>query len=809
MKHTLLTLLTALLLAPLGALGATGQWTTYQIFGTAVDEVIEMPQKVYFTSLGNLYSYSPSDNETYHYSIANKLNGSKISKVFGDPQHQCVVIVYDDANMDALYDNGRVVNMPQIKDATLYTSKTVNDITFSGDRMYVAAGFGIVVYDATNHEVVESGIYNTNIKSAAPVGDYLVIYQDGAGLKYAPLTSTHNQLSRFKAVERSIDPRVMPVSGGKFLTVDYWAKGKEYPTLVEYDFTTGKIASTQAYEQTPLTSPSNFRNNGQYIYIQDAKNLVVFDHDGQYVKTIPLTGELASNRVAPNRALDQVWAGSPDGVARYDVASSPATALMSRVKPYAMTCQDIAFIKPDPKGGVNVSNVGQTRFLLGISNEKDNVLTANRVDGATIEEIAPHTPLETEVAGRVNENKKYKGIHTPSGTAADPDVPGRYFVATSYDGIVVIRDGEYEGQYCLNAPFKTPWGGTRRMTGVIIDRQGNLWTAERPDAGNSVYLLPAAKRRLPPSQTQASDWIKLCNATDLGLNFDIYPLQPKGKSYMLIAGPPWSDGIAYYDHKNTPEDTSDDVFRLVSSFVDQDGKTVDMSNMVPYCLTEDQNGQIWVGTSSGVFVIPDPDRVFDAVPQFNRVKVPRNDGTPYADYLLDAVKVYDITTDPSNRKWIATANSGLYLVSPNGDEIIDNFLPSNSPLPQSTVWSVYADPQSNRVYVGTSDGLLAYQSDSAPAASSFDNAYAYPNPVRPDYTGPVTIKNLMDDSLVKITDARGNLVAQTRSEGGLATWDLLNLNGQPVPSGVYYVMVSNGPNASSPTGAACKVTVIR
>lgn len=132
--------------------------------------------------------------------------------------------------------------------------------------------------------------------------------------------------------------------------------------------------------------------------------------------------------------------------------------------------------------------------------------------------------------------------------------------------------------------------------------------------------------------------------------------------------------------------------------------------------------------------------------------VARNDGTGLGDYLLETNIVYDIAIDAANRKWYAT-NSGAYLVSADGTEIIAHYDTDNSPLPSNTIASVECDPTGNRVYFGTDNGLACYDSDAGPAAEDYSEVYAYPNPVRPDYTGWITIAGLMDNSLVKIADS--------------------------------------------------------
>ncbi len=222
---------------------------------------------------------------------------------------------------------------------------------------------------------------------------------------------------------------------------------------------------------------------------------------------------------------------------------------------------------------------------------------------------------------------------------------------------------------------------------------------------------------------------------------------------------------------------------------------------------EDRDGKLWVGTADGVIVINDPVAMLNPSATIERVKVPRNDGTVYADYLLDSQLVTSIAVDNANRKWMGTSTSGLYLVSADGKEIIENFNTDNSYLPTNEILSVVCDPKSNIVYVGTRYGLAEYSSDASPAAGDYSEVYAYPNPVRPDYGGWITVKGLMDDSLVKIADAAGNVFFQGRSEGGMITWDGCNAAGQRVKTGVYYVFASQGGDSGS-SGAVTKIMVI-
>lgn len=130
-------------------------------------------------------------------------------------------------------------------------------------------------------------------------------------------------------------------------------------------------------------------------------------------------------------------------------------------------------------------------------------------------------------------------------------------------------------------------------------------------------------------------------------------------------------------------------------------------------------------------------------------------------------------------------------MSENGQETIKQFTTNNSPLLSNDILSIAINPVSGEVFFGTSNGLVSYQSDAVDANETFKDVHAYPNPVREDYNGIITITGLLKDTQVKITDVNGNLICQTISNGGIATWDGKNTNGKKVSTGIYLVICAN------------------
>lgn len=215
---------------------------------------------------------------------------------------------------------------------------------------------------------------------------------------------------------------------------------------------------------------------------------------------------------------------------------------------------------------------------------------------------------------------------------------------------------------------------------------------------------------------------------------------------IVVARGAWANQLSFV-HQGASGDPAGYKVVLVDKFIDQDNIQLDFQHI--QWLHEDRDGRLWVAVNNGLFEITDPSKVTSSTATVRRLKVPRNDGTNLADYLCNAQSVSCIDSDNSNRKWISTYDSGVYLVSEDGTRIIENFTSMNSPLPSNKINSVACDRNSSSVFFTSLEGVSEYSSTSAPASDNLDEVYAYPNPVRPDYTGWITITGLMDNTLVK------------------------------------------------------------
>lgn len=375
----------------------------------------------------------------------------------------------------------------------------------------------------------------------------------------------------------------------------------------------------------------------------------------------------------------------------------------------------------------------------------------------------------------------------------DPLKEGHVMVGAK-SGLYEFQDGKFVKCYNRdNSPLESATADKSKnyvmATGVKYDPTGNLWVL------NSQITNPL-KMLGKDGEWSVMNNIGLTkdNAWDVKELF----LSPT-YGYMWFVNSYWEETKLFaYDYKN-------------NKLYDAGGPTFtneDNTTLKPYYLfhvTEDKNKNIWLSTSAGPLYMT-PNDVKNGGGWVTQHKVPRNDGTNLADYLLSNVETRCIAVDGGNRKWIATSN-GVFLISDDCNTQIEHFTTDNSPLLSNTVHYVLVDPNSSTVYFATDKGLCSYQSDATTPNEKMtkDNVYAYPNPVTPDYTGDITIVGLSYNADVKIVTTNGTLVNQGRSTGGSYRWNGCDLKGKRVASGIYMVETATEDGSK---GTVCKIAII-
>ena len=206
------------------------------------------------------------------------------------------------------------------------------------------------------------------------------------------------------------------------------------------------------------------------------------------------------------------------------------------------------------------------------------------------------------------------------------------------------------------------------------------------------------------------------------------------------------------------------------------------------CVALDTKNQLWIGTTNGLRIISSVDSfITETEIQTKSIIILEND---LAQELFYDQFITDIAVDGANRKWVSIAESGVYLVSSNGQETIYHFTKDNSPLPSNNINDIEIDDVTGEVFFATDNGMVSFKGISTRASEDLTSVYVYPNPVRPEFQGTVKISNLTNKATVKITDVEGNLVFETTSEGGTIEWDTTAFGKYKVASGVYLILIS-------------------
>lgn len=811
-KKTIISFL-IVALVPFVASGveAIGTWTIHPIYANPPQKVIETDDIVYYTTGNNLFSYDKKNNENYAYNEGNKLADNVVTNIFYNFSEGYLLIAYESGNIDLLYDDGKVVNLSDIKDSDVTPPLTVNAVAFDGDMIYVATAFGIVKFNGKRAEVVTSGIYSKAINAITVMGERLVIHTEDSFYyinknesinKFENFTRLYNHNTPLEIWSTSDDKMMVNLSHQQYVLAEH---------TINFETNTMAHWNTFAAEHYTIPTYISHGKNGEIYYVADG-NLYTVTDDRKEKLLVSLPEDIAEGRVGTATGVNSVWSVNGQGLAHYSFdGEGGVTLLMDRFKPDAFTVSQPRYFYPSKDGcRLYAQNSGVTAYRFGgATRGLENAQTGSCIDLST-KQFTDKTPYPIEgksniVVGSQRTLGKY--AVSPTSFAEDPNDPSVYFIATADDGIYKIKDDEFIGRYDETNSPNTLYDGRNIVYGMSMDKTGNLWAMifNHEYTVTPLMILPADKVKLDPKDVKVSDWIQPdLKSLDCWGGMDVRILHSRLSDvvFMIYVG---GDMLMCWDTRGTPGDFTDDRGYLWESWTDQDGKVVKPNFRSAIC--EDLEGKIWIGTNEGIYEISSASNAFNPSMHVTHLKVPRNDGSNLADYLLGTDLIMDISVDAANRKWIATYGSGLFLVSPSGNEILANYTTENSPLLSDKINCVYVDQESSVVYIGTDSGLISYVSDATPARDDYSEIFIYPNPVRPEYGGEVNITGLMENSLVKIADVSGSVVYQGRSEGGRFTWNVCNTLGSRVRSGVYYVMVSQNASESA-TASVAKIMVI-
>lgn len=832
MINRLLAILIAVLPLVSNAQLAVGEWELFNAYdgvsnysNNSLDnpftgyKMVDTPDVVYYISQNGLFSYDKNTQESYAYSAINKLSDSVVKGIWYNDSGKYLLVAYESGNIDLLYDDGKIVNMPDIKDAILTTEKTINDVAFDDNKIYVGTVFGLVIFDDKEHYVIDSGIYKFSVLTLAIIDGNIVIYSADANcpkayyLNYIPVGSRINNFNNFKSFPWnygwiSYANCLRPLSDGKVMVRSGrdLSRGTFHLACIKLDFEKCTADLTWLYQKS-VDYPMCL-SDGRY-YVKGDKELVYISLDGT-VETATLPSPLPDQVIAMREGPNSVWTSNSKGIAQFDITTNPVTVKKDYGQINMLNVKEANKLVISPTNRLYINNMtishvyGTSTWWLQHTSIYDN---------GTFEDVTATNVTNLNKQGPAAQMGE-KIIRDVCDIIEDSDDPNTYYAGTVWEGIFKLTknaDGDYveTGHYYTNnSPFATSTSSMVLVSALGIDKFGNLWVVNGrnrllADASQyPIYVLPAAARK--KDTVTASDWITI-PVNNFGSAFDARILICQKSNMIFVLDSSEGTRILAYDTKGT-ESFDDDTYYVWEKWTDQDGKIFTQGRATS--IVEDMDGKVWIGAANGIVEISNPTDATNPNMTFNRLKVPRRDGSGFADYLLDSQQVLSLAVDGTNRKWAGTKASGLFYISASGDEIIESFDIDNSVLTNNCIYALACNPSNSDVYVATPDGVFWYNSKVSPGADNYNDVYAFPNPVRPGYTGWITIKGLIDGSRVKIADASGSVFLDTVSEGGMVTWDGCNRNGERVRTGVYYVYASKSGDGVSTQGAVTKILVV-
>jgi hypothetical protein len=729
-----------------------GSWSDHLVYNTA-DCIAVGAEEVFASTGSSILIYDKGFDELKKMSRINGLSETGISTISWSEENKTLIIAYISANVDLLINN-IVYNIPDINRKYISGQKVINRIRTRGKFAYLACSFGIVVVDLAKKEIYDTwkpgtGTESTEVWDIA-IGNNKIYAATSMGIYSAALTDPG--LSYFG--NWKINP-LLPNPLGKYTSIIF-SENKLYVNLTDPIFGGDRVYAVN--DNVSLFSFTNGVYNRSFdeapdgFTIASANSVEIFSNNGSLSKTISSYGWGSPNISQAVIDNNDIW---------------------------------IADINSGLIKGENMTEFKMLNLPGPVSNSAFNITSYN---GKTII-CGGATDASWNNQGRsmqisIFDNNNWSSltpgtIIDPMRTLIDPDDVNHIFVSTWGKGLLEYKNNNLVKQFTeSNSPLQTiiPGQPYVRICGMAMDKSKNLWITQTEVQGSLKILKPDGS------------WIVNPVTIDAPTIGDLI-ITETGQKWIIL---PRGHGLFVLDDNKTPAVFNDDKYKKLL--------VQDLENQVVafvYSVVEDLDGNIWIGTDQGPLIYYNPEQVFDSDLKASRIKIPRNDGTNLADYMLKTETITSIAVDGANRKWIGTSGSGVYLLSADGTKQILNFNEQNSPLLSNSIVSLSVDNKTGDVWFGTIKGVQSYRGDAIEGGAKFSKVYAFPDPVRDDFTGNVTITGLIKDTQVKITDISGNLVFETVSDGGQASWDLKNYTGRRVATGVYLVFCASKDGSQS------------
>ena len=726
-----------------------GLWREHLPYNSAID-VTASADKIYCATPYSLFSVdkrtTPPTIERL--SRITGLNETGISAIKYDLANEKLFIAYSNSNIDILYRND-IYNVPDIKRDNIIGDKTIYSIYPLGGNYYLSTGLGIIVIDGERYEVKDSWIIGTGgnqVKVNGFTSDASFYYAaTEEGLKKPAINSAN--LADY--TNWQVISGMGGLSPGPCQNV-HQLQGKiiveKNDSLFVQDGTSWSLLYADGW---PIINSNT--SEGKILLCERQTNLdsrvIILEPSGSVARVLSAPGIISFPRKAIIHMGDPWIADLFGGLSHFTGNS------FEQFKPNS----------PEAIGAGEMTT-GNNVFYATSGGVNDSWNYLYNRNGIFIFRNGTWENINEFQFSQLDTLLDFITIQI------DPR-DGSIWAGSYGGGLLHMNSGpvfEIFKQGFLGATIGDPT--SYRVSGLAFDRDNNLWIS---NYGSS-----------QPLRVRKADGSWLAFSIPFFLNENaLAQIVIDDNNYKWIVSPK-NNGLICYDHGTSLENTGDDRWRLFRAGAGNGN----LPSSEVFSVAKDRNGYIWVGTSDGVGVIQCPEQVFSA--QGCEAILPVVQQGNFANFLFKGEEVRDIAVDAADRKWIATRN-GVWLVSPSGEKIIYQFTETNSPLLSNDVRKITIDGTTGEVFFATMKGIGSFRSTATEGGTENRDILIFPNPVPPGYEGFISIRGLVNNAIVKITEPDGRLIFQTRALGGQAVWNGKDYRGKKISTGVYLVLISD------------------
>ncbi len=744
----------------------SNQWEDFFSYNNIKDFTIS-GDVLYALADNAVFTYDLQTQETQKLSSVNGLSGETTSAIFYNETYNRLVIGYENGLIEVVDQDGTVTVSPDIVNFNQSGLKRINAIYQYNDELLLATSFAVIVYNIERLEF----------------GDTYFIGPSSTSVNVNDVVVSNNEI--FAATESGIF--VANTNGGSLLDANNWV----LRFTGNFNHITEFSGNVYAATNRDLIRLNGAAQQNIFTYTEDISDV---KSEGNI-----LTVSLSSRANIYNQSL--TLTGSNTGSSTFDFTLNAAgvnsgTAFLA-TKEFGILFAPIAsqsYTEVHPQGPLSnqvFSIEANNNGLWVVYGGYDSTFTPSQIqqgyshfNGTDWVNIPfnPGDPFGDLVHVTIDKNSDNRVFISSFGDTGA--------VTTKLTGGLyeLIDDQIVRFYNHLNSPLEDiaatdPNRVTVRVSGSVLDREGNLWVAN--------VLSNSRLKKLSPSGTWTS--------------FDINELYLDNKPGM---------GEVVIDNANTVWITTrrNGVFAYNENGDRKRALTTEatkgnLPNAFTRTVAIDKNNRLWIGTLSGLVVFSNTSGIFDANVYDAEPIIILDEGIPKK--LLGDQTINSIKVDGANNKWFGTDNGGVLYTNPSGQNTLANFNKDNSPLPSNKILKIAVDEFSGKVYFATDKGIVVYNSEVAPFGDELGEVYAYPNPALNTNT-TVTIAgrngtNIPKGTNVKILDVAGNLVYETnvvegqQVQGGKIVWNKRNLAGQKVASGIYIVLLVTDDGAETST----------